>query len=175
MSWFALPTPSTPQQADVPAAPEVTLPTLAVTPLIPEAANIVMPTIAITPPAAVGTGLGTSGGPGQGPGTGGGRGAGTGTGTGVDSGSGSGGEGDYIHPADVQGLIIPPDCARGNILARFWVEADGHVSRVDVDPLPKDAGCRRELITQLKAYKFRPARTRAGAPVASVFQIRLVH
>ena len=175
MSWFALPAPSRPQAQDIPAAPDVTVPTLA-TP-VPEAVKIDVPlaTVSLTPPAPVGTGAGTTGGPGQGPGTGGGKGTGTGPGAGPDSGSGSGGDGDYIVPASLHGLIIPPDCARGEFVVRFWVEADGRVSRVDVNPRPKEAGCYRELMTQMKAYQFRPAKTRAGVPVASVFQIRLLH
>ena len=70
---------------------------------------------------------------------------------------------------------MPPDCVRGSIVARFWVAADGNVSRVEIDPAPKDAGCRTELITLLKGYKFSPARTRVGVPVASVYQVQLRH
>ena len=175
VSWFTLPSASTPQAHDVPPAPAVTVPTAAVPVPEPVKLDIPPPSIVIAPPAAVGTGEGTAGGPGQGPGTGGGRGTGTGTGVGVDSGAGSGGDANFIRPADVVGLIIPPPCARGSILARFWIGADGSVSRIDVDPAPKDAGCREELMTKLKGYKFRPARTVAGAPIASVFQIQLHH
>ena len=171
VTWFTIPAASAPQALDVPTAPAVTVPTLA----LPDPVKIDMPPIAVAPPApaATGTNIGTSGGPGQGPGSGGGQGAGTGPGRGNDVGPGSGGEAGYI-PADVRGLIVPPDCARGEYLVRFWVEADGRVSSVEVTPPPKDAGCRRDMLTQMRAYKFRPA-TRDGQRVPSVFPIRLVH
>jgi hypothetical protein len=174
VTWFTLPVGAAPQALDVPAPPAVTVPTIAP----PDPVKIDVPPLeAIVPPppamAPAGNGTGTTGGPGQGPGSGGGQGTGTGPGRGNDVGPGSGGEAGYI-PADVRGLIVPPDCARGEYLVRFWVEADGRVSQVDVTPPPKDAGCRREMLAQMRAYKFRPA-TRDGERVASVFPIRLVH
>jgi len=174
VTWFTIPAPSSPQALDVPAPPAVTVPTAA----LPDPAKVdvaLLTAIAPPPPAtaAAGTGTGTTGGPGQGPGSGGGQGTGTGPGRGNDVGPGSGGDAGYI-PADVRGLIVPPDCARGEYLVRFWVEADGRVSHVEVMPPPKDAGCRRDMLTQMRAYTFRPA-TRDGQRVASVFPIRLVH
>jgi hypothetical protein len=154
VTWFTLPTASAPVALDMPP--------LEPTPVPPPVA-----------PPTTGTSTGTTGGPGQGPGSGGGQGTGTGPGSGSDAGPGSGGEAGYI-PADVRGLIVPPDCAKGRFLVRFWVEADGRVSRVDVDPPPRDTGCRREMLAQMKAYRFRPA-TRSGQPVASVYPIRLIH
>jgi len=120
--------------------------------------------------AVAGAGEGTSGGPGQGGGSGGGQGSGTGT----DLGPGSGGEGGYF-PADANGVIVPPACARGEFSIRFWVEVDGRVSRVEIDPAPKDAGCRRQMIETLQAYRFRPARTRDGRPVASIYPFKVTH
>jgi protein TonB len=175
VSWFALPAISSAQAHDIPQPPAVTVPTVAVPATEPVKIEIPPPSVAVTPPAAVGTGAGTTGGPGQGPGTGGGKGTGTGTGVGADSGTGSGGNAGDIVPANVRGLIIPPDCARGNFLVRFWVESDGRVSQVDVTPRPRDASCHQELLKHMKQYSFRPAMTRAGLPVASVYQIRLVH
>jgi len=173
VTWFTIPAASAARALDVPAPPAVTVPTVA----LPDPVTIDVPKIeAIAPPpatAATGTNTGTTGGPGQGPGSGGGQGAGTGPGRGNDVGPGSGGDAGYI-PADVRGLIVPPDCARGEYLVRFWVEADGRVSHVEVTPPPKDAGCRRDMLTQMRAYTFRPA-TRDGQRVASVFPIRLVH
>ena len=176
VAWFTLPAMSAPQAIDVPAAPALTALSVA----LPDPVKIELPlepTASLPSPstaaAPVGTGTGTSGGPGQGPGSGGGQGTGAGPGSGSDAGPGSGGEAGYI-PADVRGLIVPPDCAKGRFLVRFWVEADGRVSRVDVDPPPRDAGCRREMLAQMKAYQFRPA-TRSGQPVASVYPIRLIH
>jgi len=177
VSWFALPATSAAQAHDIPQPPAVTVPTIAVPATEPVKIEVPPPAVVIAPPpsAAVGTGAGTAGGAGQGPGSGGGRGTGTGTGVGADSGAGSGGNASDIFPANVRGLIIPPDCARGDFLVRFWVETDGRVSRVEVNPPPKNAGCHQQLIMHMKAYSFRPAMTRAGVPVASVYQIRLVH
>jgi hypothetical protein len=175
VSWFALPAVSTPEAHDMPPPPAVTVPTEAVAVPEPVKLDVPPPAFVITPPAVVGTGEGTTGGAGQGPGTGGGQGSGTGTGVGSDTGPGTGGDANAIRPADVIGMIIPPDCARGSITARFWVAASGTVSRVEVDPLPKKADCRDELLTKLRAYKFRPARTPDGVPVASVYQIQLHH
>jgi hypothetical protein len=175
ISWFTLPSVSTPAQHDLPPAPAVTVPTAAVPAPEPIKLDVPPPAFVITPPAAVGTGAGTAGGAGQGPGTGGGQGTGSGAGIGADTGPGTGGDANVIRSADVIGMIIPPDCARGIISARFWVSASGAVSRVDVDPLPKNSDCRDELLTKLKAYKFRPARMPDGVPVASVYQIQLRH
>jgi len=176
VTWFTLPAGSVPQAVDMPAAPAITVPIVA----LPDPVKIdvppleaIVPPVAPPPQAAAGSGTGTTGGPGQGPGSGGGQGTGTGPGSGSDAGPGSGGEAGYIL-ADVRGLIVPPDCARGEYLVRFWVEADGRVSHVEVTPPPKDAGCRRDMLAQMRAYKFRPA-IRDGQRVASVFPIRLVH
>ena len=175
VTWFTLPAGAVPQAVDMPAAPTIVVPTM----VLPDPVKIDVPPLeAIAPPVAppppvAGSGTGTTGGPGQGPGSGGGQGTGTGPGSGSDAGPGSGGEAGYI-PADVRGLIVPPDCAKGRFLVRFWVEADGRVSQVDVDPPLRDNGCRREMLEKMKAYRFRPA-TRNGQPVASVFPIRLTH
>ena len=178
VTWFTLPAGSVPQAVDMPAPPVVTVPILA----LPDPVKIDVPPLeAIAPPVAppppppavAGSGTGTTGGPGQGPGSGGGQGTGTGPGRGSDAGPGSGGEAGYI-PADPRG-ITPIFCSRGQSVLRFWVEADGRVSRVQVNPPPADAGCHREMVAQMKGFKFRPAMTRDGRPVASVFEIRLTH
>ena len=76
--------------------------------------------------------------------------------------------------AQVVGLIIPPECFKGRTSARFWIAANGVVSRVEVDPPPKSSACRNELLTKLREYKFRPAITLDGTPVASVYQIDVI-
>ncbi len=164
VSWFTLPTPSPPQIYDVPAAPVTPVAVLA----LPDPVRIDLPQLRSVAPVA--TEAGTGGG--LGPGTGG---QGTGTGSGVDSGSGSGGEGSYILPAEANGVIVPPACARGEFTIRFWVEVDGRVSRLEIEPLPRDAGCRRQMIETLKAYRFRPARTRDGRAVASIYPFKVTH
>ncbi|MEX2156414.1 MAG: hypothetical protein WD773_06200 [Gemmatimonadales bacterium] len=179
VSWFALPAPSRPQAQEVPAAPDVTVPMLA-TP-VPEAVKIDVPlaTVLTPPPAPVGTGGGTAGGPGQGPGTGGGKGTGTGPGAGADSGSGSGGDASYIFPASPRWTIFPPPGApreaRGRRHeVRFWVTAEGRVTRVEVTPPIKDAGYRREFTERMMGYLFNPAMTRDGRRVDYVASVTVI-
>lgn len=182
VSWFALPPVSTPQVHDIPPAPAVSVPTVAVP--VPERVKIDVPTPSVvvpppTPPAAIGTGAGTSGGPGQGPGTGGGKGTGTGTGVGADSGSGSGGGRGDIFPASPRWTIFPPPGApreaRGRRYeVRFWVTAEGRVTRVEVTPPIKDAGYRREFTERMMGYLFNPATTRDGRHVDFVARVTVI-
>ena len=181
VSWFALPAPSMPQAQDIPAAPAVAVPTFAVA--LPPTVKIDVPpplsAAPVTPPAPVGTGDGTTGGPGQGPGTGGGKGTGTGPGAGSDSGSGSGGDAGYIFPASPRWTIFPPPGApreaRGRRHeVRFWVTAEGRVTRVEVTPPIKDAGYRREFTERMMGYLFNPATTRDGRRVDYVASVTVI-
>jgi len=70
---------------------------------------------------------------------------------------------------------MPPQCARGIITVQFWVEADGRVSKLSVEPLPKDAGCRQQMLDKMKGVQFLPARNRDGRPVADVFKLTVQH
>lgn len=151
---------------------------------IPVESETLVPDVPVVAPASLPTpaapvvpaaGTGTTGGTGQGPGTGGGAGAGSGGGVGTDSGPGRGGSGDYITPPYARTVLLPADCARGRFTVRFWVEADGSVSRVSVEPPPKGGGCRREMQDKMLGYQFLPARTRDGRPVAYVYQVQLQH
>lgn len=108
---------------------------------------------------------------GQGPGTGGGTGSGVGTGVGNDSGPGSGGDGAYITPPSPRTVTLPPQCAKGRFNVSFSVTADGRVTRVSVDPEPKDAECRRQWIDKMMGYQFLPARTRDGRTVAATAKL----
>ena len=112
-------------------------------------------------------------GAGAGPGSGGGAGAGSGGGVGNDSGPGRGGDAAYITPPSVRTLILPADCARGRFNVRFWVQADGRVAQVTIEPPPKGGGCRREMQDKMMGYQFMPARTRDGRAVASFYQVQL--
>src|SRR5712692_2060032 len=165
--FFSLPAFSAPQAFDLPAPPaiavsEIPMPDPAAINLPP----VDLPKLSLAAPAASGVGTG--------PGTGGGQGTGAGPGTGSDAGPGSGGAGSYIFPADLRGLIVPPDCApRGRYQLRFWVAADGRVADVAIDPLPKDPSCRRDFVGRMQAYKFAPARTRDGQPVASIYPVQI--
>lgn len=181
VSWFALPSFSVPQAYDIPPAPAVSVPLVAVP--VAEAVKIDVPTpnvvVPPTAPATIGTGAGTTGGPGQGPGTGGGRGTGTGTGAGADSGSGSGGARGDIFPASPRWTIFPPPGApreaRGRRHeVRFWVTAEGRVTRVEVTPPIKDAGYRREFTERMMGYLFNPATTRDGRHVEFVASVTVI-
>ena len=180
VTWFTLPAGSAPQALDVPAPPAVTVPSVA----LPDPVKIDVPPleqIAPPPPAAVvaGTGTGTTGGPGQGPGSGGGQGTGTGPGTGSDAGPGSGGEAGYILPATPRWAIFPPPGApsavRGHAhQVRFWVTADGRVTRVEVTPPIKDAAYRRQFNERMMGYLFTPAATRDGRRVDYVASVTVI-
>jgi hypothetical protein len=178
VSWFALPAASAPQAQDIPAAPAVTVPALAVP--LPDPVKIDVPLSSIVAPAApVGTGAGTTGGPGQGPGTGGGQGTGTGPGKGADSGSGSGGDASYIFPASPRWTIFPPpgaprDARGRRYEVRFWVTAEGRVTRVEVTPAIKDAGYRREFTERMMGYLFNPATTRDGRRVDYIASVTVI-
>jgi hypothetical protein len=166
VSYFALPTTPAAQAQETQPAPAVTVPTVAPPVAEPVKLDVPPPTIALTPPAAVGAGDGTTGGPGQGPGSGGGTGTGTGTGTGVDAGPGSGGSASDIFAATPRWAIMAPPGApreaRGRHEVRFWVTADGRVTRVEVTPPIKDSGYRREFTERMMGYLFNPATTRDG-------------
>jgi len=124
-------------------------------------------------PALVSVGTASDGTTGQGPGTGGGTGSGTGPGVGSDSGPGSGGNGGYISVPYARTLLIPPKCVHGDYALKFWVEADGSVSRLSVEPILKDGDCRREVLDKMKGFQFLPARARDGRPVPAVFTIMM--
>ena len=180
VTWFTLPTGSAPQALDVPAQPAVTVPTVA----LPDPVKLDVPPLeAIAPPppaaAAVGSGTGTTGGPGQGPGSGGGQGTGTGPGTGSDAGPGSGGEAGYILPATPRWAIFPPPGAPSAVRGRphqvrFWVTADGRVTRVEVTPPIKDAAYRRQFNERMMGYLFTPAATRDGRRVDYVASVTVI-
>lgn len=144
-------------------------------PTIDPAATLTPPPLALLPtrmsPVVAAVGVAAEGTAGQGPGTGGGTGAGVGTGVGNDSGPGSGGDGAYITLPGTRVLIFPPDCARGRFTVQFSISAEGHVTGVTVDPQPKDAGCRQQMLEKMKQYEFSPARTRDGKAVAVTFPV----
>ncbi len=116
---------------------------------------------------------------GQGPGAGAGPGLGIGAGAGPDVGPGTGGEGGYIFVASPRTAILPPlakvpgSVAGRTYRVRFWVAADGRVTRVEVDPPIAEARYGREFQQRMLAYRFYPARTRDGRTVASVVTVPL--
>src|SRR5206468_1183048 len=116
---------------------------------------------------------------GQGPGTGGGAGAGIGPGVGGAAGPGTGDEGGYIFVAAPRTAILPPlakvpgSVAGRTYRVRFWVAADGRVTRVEVEPPIAEAAYSREFQQRMMAFRFYPAHTRDGQNVASVVTVPL--
>ncbi len=175
VSWFTLPTLSSPQAEALPPAPAVTVPTVSAPVTEPVKIDLPPPPITIAPPAAVGTGDGTTGGPGNGPGSRGGTGTGTGTGTGVDAGPGSGGDAsDIFGPTPLLVPNVPagaPPEEKRKHEVRFWIRADGRVTRIEVSPPIRDSGYRRLFMETMKNFVFSPAKTRDGRPIDYVYSI----
>jgi len=175
LRFFALPS-AAPAAVDLPSAPRIPqaeLPTLQNIPLdLPRVALAAPPRLAPRDTGAVdgGAGGGGAGGAGAGQGAG---------GAGVGAGSGTGGEGDYISVASPRTAILPPlvklpgSVSGRTYRIRFWVAADGRVTKVDVEPPIADEAYRREFLERMMAYQFYPARTRDGVNVASVVTVPL--
>src|SRR2546428_585321 len=106
-------------------------------------------------------------------------GPGGGGGTGAALGPGMGGEGGYIFVPSAGTAILPPlakvpgSVAGRTYRVRFWVAADGRVTRVEVDPPITDANYSREFQQRMMAYQFYPAHTRDGRNVASIVTVPL--
>lgn len=178
VTFFTIPAGSAPLAVDIPAAPRV-LPTAIP---LPDPIKLDLPQFRLKPDvqAAVpaGTTPGTSGGPGSGPGSGGGQGSGTGPGVGAATGPGTGGEGGYTLLCSPRWTILPPNnvpaSSKGKVEhLKFWVSVDGTVSKVEVDPPIADDAFRRDFLDRLRQYKFNPATTREGEPVACVTVVTL--
>ena len=123
----------------------------------------------IIPALRLGSGPGSGGGPGAGTGSGGGVGSGQGTGVGSGRGPGTGGEGGSIFPPEPKFIIVPadrPGSVRGQEYAvHFWVNTEGEVTRVEVDPDIPDRAYRRKFLDQMFRFRFTPARTLDGVAV----------
>ena len=122
--------------------------------------------------------LGTGKGPGAGPGAGGGTGGGTGTGRGPGTGPDSGGGGGSLYPATPKQLILPPmdrpASVRGTkITVLFEISDRGDVMRVSINPMPRDRSWASQFEQRLRQYKFNPATTLDGHPVASILPMTL--
>lgn len=113
-------------------------------------------------------GTGTGGGLGSGTGTG--RGSGSGPGSGTGSGGGTAGAGSGAMPPEPRQLILPPldypEGLRGRSIAvTFWVNTDGRVERVALEPEIEDRGFQRKFVSVMRSYRFRPARSAEGSPI----------
>jgi len=171
VNFFALPAAPAPAPVSLPEAPHIaltTIPTLSTVEIdVPSIAPRLSP---VLPEVGMmgATGAGAAGGNGAGP-----------PGAGVGAGSGTGGAGDYISPASPRTTYVPPLAKVPGSLAgrtyrvKFWVAADGNVTRVEVDPPMHDEPYRREFLERMKAFRFYPAHTRDGTNVASVFTVAI--
>jgi hypothetical protein len=168
------------QVADAATAPsepiELQLPTPHLMPALETESRLGEPVLTgpVVPALRIGQGAGSGGGPGAGSGSGGGVGSGVGSGIGSGEGSGTGGEGGSVLPPQLDLMIVPPTdrprSVRGRTYeVRFWVDAAGVVTRVEVDPDIEDREYRRRFLEQMRRYKFRPARTLDGEAVNGHF------
>jgi len=176
VNFFALPASGAPAAVELPAPPHVSVADLS--PL--QAVRLDLPRLelpAVAPALGVprATGAAASG-SGQGPGGGGGAGTGAGPGVGPALGSGTGDAGSYIVAAPRMAILpplasVPRSVAGRTYRVRFWVGADGRVTRIEIDPPIPDADYGREFQQRMMAYQFYPARTRDGRSVASVVTV----
>jgi outer membrane biosynthesis protein TonB len=152
-----VPTPvAQPEPEPVPVAPLDTQPAVAAA--APDSADAVSES-------------GGGAGPGTGPGAGGGAGGGTGGGTGPGVGLGAGGRGGRGRPPEPRQLVIPPSDFPKELRGRrievtFFVAADGRVEHIEVVPAIANGGFARKFDETMRNYRFRPARSAAGSPVA---------
>ena len=176
INFFPLPAGAAPAAVDVPPAPRVTVTALPALQQI----RLDLPSVAVPQPdltAGLRTVAAAAVGGGQGPGAGRGAGAGAGPGAGGAAGPGTGDEGGYILPASLRTAVMPPlSNVPGSVLGRtyrvrFWVSADGRVTRVEWDPPITDADYSREFQQRMMAFRFYPAHTRDGQNVASVVTV----
>jgi hypothetical protein len=170
VNFFTLPA-AGPAVVDIAPAPRLALSDPTALQRIPVALPPLDLGRAAVPPPAVEGGGGAGGGGGR-------TVVGT-TGSGAGAGPGTGGEAGYIFPAAPRTAILPPLAKVPGSVAgrwyrvRFWVTADGRVTRVDVDPPIADAEYGREFQQHMMAYRFYPAHTRDGRMVAYVATVPL--
>ncbi|HXH63561.1 MAG TPA: hypothetical protein VNG95_05205 [Gemmatimonadales bacterium] len=181
MRFFVLAASGAPKATDISSAaakvPVQTVP-------LPDPRMLALPKVSappapVAPATPVGTTDGTGGNTGSGPGSGGGQGSGTGPGVGVDSGPGTGGGDGYTMVASPRWSLLPPGGApksvHGHPLSvRFWLTADGAVTRVEVDPPIRDAAYAKEFMEKMRGYTFFPFTTRDGRRVAGVATVTVV-
>ena len=148
-------------------APPVVAPRVLPPPAPAETASAPSPAPVV---AEAGTDSAASGAEGPGPGTGGGEGGGTGGGVGGGTGTTTGGEGGRASAPEPRQLVLPPadypkDMRGRQVEVTFYVTSEGRVDRIAVAPEIRDGGFARKFAEAMRNYRFRPARSPAGAPV----------
>lgn len=164
-------TPPPPAVAALPPPPPVTIPSVVDHSLTPVVETPMVFRDTTFPPsnaAAPGTGGGSGGGAGTGagPGTGGGVGPGSGGGTGGGSGAGDRAGTQAVN----RQMIIPPldhpKSLRGkSIEVTFFIDANGKVTDLLVNPPIVDRGFAKKFDETMRGYDWRPARDSLGKPV----------
>jgi hypothetical protein len=171
--------PPTAATAVLPVSPPPTVPALTATKVQPVLPPPSLDTLPL--PAQADTPTGAGGG------SGGGSGTGSGPGTGLGSGPGPGGAAAAVppeptraagRPPEPRQLILPPfdypKVMRGRTVAvTFFVLADGSVDRVVFSEDIPDRGYAKKLEDVMRAYRFRPARSAAGAIVPGVTTVSI--
>jgi TonB family protein len=170
-----------------PAAAVTPAPAVTTTPPVVEPAPVPEPVAAPTPDTQVvasGANQGNDTVPGSGPGAGGGTGGGTGGGNGPGTGTGTGpgnggGEGGQARPPELRQLIAlpadrPKDLRGTSVRVTFWVDSDGKVNRVNLEPEIHDRGFSNRLLEVMRNYRFRPARGPDGSAVPGTYTITLL-
>lgn len=150
---LALPKPEL--EVPLPKAPELELPP--------------PPPRAIANVETLGSGVGTRSDAGSGSGSGGGSGTGKGTGVGSSSGPGVG-DHRYVLAPEPRSVLYPfeeaPKSIRGRqFIVRFWVDARGRVTRVEVEPPIEDESFLRTLLRRMYQWTFYAARMADGTAV----------
>jgi len=56
---------------------------------------------------------------------------------------------------------------------RFWVDARGHVTMVDVTPPIRDGEYRKKFLGLMREYTFAPARRADGTPVRGIAELTI--
>ena len=67
-----------------------------------------------------------------------------------------------------------PAGEKGQHEVRFWIGADGQVTRIEVIPRIRDSDYRRRFMEAMSGFAFGPAKTRDGRPIEYVYSV-IVH
>jgi protein TonB len=175
----ARPAPAAPKQEIQLPTPQVQQAEEPVQPTTPQPVELALPTVdpnSSSARLALGSGSGTGVGPGSGSGSGGGIGSGRGTGVGSGVGPGTGGEGVAKYAPEPRAVIYPfeepPAAMRGKqYRIRFWVDARGKITKIEIEPEIQDKKFREKLLERVGSWSFYPARTAEGRPVNGQFEI----
>lgn len=81
-------------------------------------------------------------------------------------------------PPEPRQLVLPPSDypkdLRGRTLeVTFWVDAQGKVEHIQVVPAIAQGGFAKKFEETMRNYRFRPARSPEGAPVAGSLTVKV--